>query len=263
MGRLTLIGSASMSGVTLRIPFRPFGATTVASRGPNRSAPTKQGRSPSTVFAQWMPFDGGAALAWLDGRDFDENPDPAIARMEVRLARWLSDRPWSEETVLDSSVCTCCPMATLAHPSGPVELVYRDRLPGEIRDFNRILVEPSPLVHFMTLGRSSANGWEIAACPVNGASLSQNAERTLAVWFTATEDTARVRLAWREVGSVAFGAPHDLHQSPPLGRVTSATDQRGILLRHVARNQRNRQRQRGWVSHGMPKGQPLIPLLCR
>jgi hypothetical protein len=191
-------------------------------------SPHKAGPVAEYGFAQWMPFDGGAALAWLDGRDFDENPDPATARMEVRLARWLSDRPWSEETVLDSSVCTCCPMATLAHPSGPVELVYRDRLAGEIRDFNRILVEPTS-GSFHDLGPLQRDGWEIAACPVNGASLSQNAERTLAVWFTATEDTARVRLAWREVGSVAFGAPHDLHQSPPLGRVTSATDQRGYF----------------------------------
>ena len=87
-------------------------------------------------------------------------------------------------------------MATLAHPSGPVELVYRDRLAGEIRDFTRILDEPTS-GSFHDLGPLQRDGWEIAACPVNGASLSQNAERTLAFWFTATEDTARVSLAWR------------------------------------------------------------------
>ena len=189
-------------------------------------SPHKTERVAEYGFAQWMPFDGGAALAWLDGRDFDENPNPAAARMEVRQARWLSDRPWSEETVLDSSACTCCPMATLDHPSGPVELVYRDRLAGEIRDFNRILIEPTS-GSFQDLGPLHRDGWEIAACPVNGASLSKNAERTLAVWYTASEDNPRVQFAWREAGSAAFGAPHDLHQNPPLGRVTTAVDQRG------------------------------------
>ena len=141
-------------------------------------SPHKTERVAEYGFAQWMPFDGGAALAWLDGRDFDENPHPSTARMEVRLARWLSDRPWSEETVLDSSACTCCPMATLDHPSGPVELVYRDRLAGEIRDFNRILIEPTS-GSFQDLGPLHRDGWEIAACPVNGASLSKNAELSL------------------------------------------------------------------------------------
>lgn len=189
-------------------------------------SPHEGGRIAEYGFAQWMPFDGGAALAWLDGRDFDESPDPATARMEVRLARWHTGDRWSVETVLDSSACTCCPMATLVHPSGPVELVYRDRLAGEIRDFNRILIEPTS-GSFQDLGTLHHDGWEIAACPVNGASLSQNAERTLAVWYTAAENTARVRFAWREVGSETFGTPHDLHQNTPLGRVTTATDQRG------------------------------------
>lgn len=189
-------------------------------------SPHQGGQVAQYGFAQWMPFDGGAALAWLDGRDFDENPDPSAARMEVRLAQWHADNSWSGETVLDSSACTCCPLATLVHPSGPVELVYRDRLEGEIRDFNRILVEPAS-GSFQDLGPLHRDGWEIAACPVNGASLSKNSERTLAVWYTAAEDTARVRFAWREAESAAFDAPHDLHQNAPLGRVATATDQRG------------------------------------
>jgi hypothetical protein len=57
--------------------------------------------------------------------------------------------------------------------------------------------------------------------------MSQNAERTLAVWYTAAEDSARVRFAWREAGAIAFDQPHDLHQNAPLGRVTTATDERG------------------------------------
>jgi hypothetical protein len=189
-------------------------------------SPHKGGQVAEYGFAQWMPFDGGAALAWLDGRDFDENADPVTARMEVRLAQWFAGEPWSQEFVLDSSACTCCPMATLVHPSGPVELVYRDRLEGEIRDFNRILVDPAS-GSFQNLGPLHRDGWEIAACPVNGASISKNAERTLAVWYTAAEDTARVRFAWREAESAAFDAPHDLHQNTPLGRVTTATDERG------------------------------------
>ncbi|MGB2384783.1 MAG: hypothetical protein ACPH8E_04735 [Flavobacteriales bacterium] len=189
-------------------------------------SPHKAGQVAEYGFAQWMPFDGGAALAWLDGRDFDENPDPATARMEVRLAQWHASETWSDETVLDSSACTCCPMSTLVHPSGPVELVYRDRLAGEIRDFNRILIEPTS-GSFQELGPLHRDGWEIAACPVNGASMSQNAERTLAVWYTAAEDSARVRFAWRKAGAIAFDQPHDLHQNAPLGRVTTATDERG------------------------------------
>lgn len=238
-------------------------------QGKSWSAPEQPHQDSSIAehgFAQWMPFEGGAALAWLDGRDFDGHSDPGSARMEVRSATWLNGEPWSEEIVLDSSACTCCPMATLPLGSSQYELVYRDRLQGEIRDFNRIEIDARSQ-EFRNLGALHTDGWEIAACPVNGASMCQNSERVLAVWYTAAQDEARIKMAWRmkgEKGEAAFQEPLELHQNPPLGRITCATDDQGhfyaIWLETNATGGVDWMGHH-WDAHGTPINPTPVPLI--
>ena len=201
---------SSDSGTTWSKPTQPHSDTAIAEHG----------------FAQWMPFDGGAALAWLDGRNFDGHPDLSKAPMEVRMARWLASETWSDELVLDSSACTCCPMAALGGQDGSYELVYRDRTDGEIRDFNRLHIQPHS-GEWQDLGLLHSDGWEIAACPVNGASLSQNDTRSLAIWYTGANNEPQVKFAWRTDPLKSFEPPTKIHQNTPLGRVVSTTDMQG------------------------------------
>ena len=197
-------------GQTWSAPSRPHGDTAVAEHG----------------FAQWLPYDGGARLVWLDGRDFDGHPDPSRARMEVRMNDWPADRGWSAETVLDSSACTCCPMTAVQTPTGAYELIYRDRSADEIRDFSRMHINAAG-GSYEVRGPLHDDGWQIAACPVNGASLVANGDRVLAVWYTAAGNDPQVLAAWRAHDDTQYGDPFELHTHAPLGRIATAADDAG------------------------------------
>jgi hypothetical protein len=198
-------------GKTWETPSQPHRDTSVAEHG----------------FAQWLTHENGAALTWLDGRDFEQHPNPMIARMELRTAEWPHDQDWQEELVLDSSVCSCCPMDLAQLPDGSFELLYRDRLQGEIRDFSRSRYVPGDQNPWSSLGLLHADHWEIAACPVNGAALSASSTRALALWYSAADDVAIVKGAWRIGDSIHFGKPFQLNKQFPIGRVASACDQKG------------------------------------
>lgn len=200
----------SMDGGQLwSVPDRPHRDTAVAEHG----------------FGQWMVDGQGTAFGWLDGRRFDGHPDPAKAPMEVRAAQWRPESGWSAEVVLDSSACTCCPLAAAPWAGGHL-LAYRDRTTEEVRDFSGIVVRAAPNgIPESTDGPLpiGSDGWRIAGCPVNGASLSASEERLLAVWFTAAGDSARVRSAWLTPEG-RWSPPEDLHGGSAVGRVTAARD---------------------------------------
>jgi len=196
-------------GHTWSGPTRPHQDTAIAEHG----------------FAQWLPHENGAQMVWLDGRDFDGHPDPSQARMELRMNNWTREG-WQEESLLDSSVCTCCPMTAAATSDSTYELIYRDRLPVEIRDFSRLQINvqsgecsASKLLH--------EDGWKIAACPVNGASLAQNNDRFLAVWYTAAGNEPTIYHAWRNPADSEYSDPKPLHVNAPLGRIATAVDGHG------------------------------------
>ena len=229
-------------GRTWSEPDRPHGDTAVAEHG----------------FGQWMLDGRGTMFAWLDGRRFDGHPNPAKAPMEVRAAQWRADSGWSEEIVLDTSACTCCPLAAAPTADGYL-LAYRDRTPEEIRDFSgvtlrastegppRVVFEAAPLGH---------DGWQIAGCPVNGSALATAGDLTLALWFTNAQDTARIRSAWRHSDGT-WSAVTDLQQGPAVGRVAAATDGQGRF--HGIWMER---REAGAVLVGQcwsAEGEPLLP----
>lgn len=195
-------------GRTWSAPDRPHRDTAVAEHG----------------FGQWMVGPEGVVFAWLDGRRFDGHPDPAKAPMEVRAAQWRPSDGWSEELVLDSSACTCCPLSSAPWSGGHL-LAYRDRTTDEIRDFSGISVRPSSAGpprrgRPMPIG---SDGWRIAGCPVNGSALAASDHRMMAVWFTSAEDSARVRSAWLGRDG-QWSAVADLNAESAVGRVAAAAD---------------------------------------
>lgn len=162
-----------------------------------------------------------ASAAWLDGRKSGKggHDSPAhgsaVSEMMV-VAGGLDARGRAmPETVIDERACDCCQTAAAVTSTGAI-VAYRDRSPDEIRDIYTVRrvgtkwSAPAP-VH--------RDGWKIAACPVNGPSISARGTRVALAWFTAANDSARVKLAFSANGGAAFGAPVRIDDGNPAGRV--------------------------------------------
>ena len=138
-------------------------------------------------FASLFPIGDGFGLVWLDGRAMNPST-PAGASpgarsgqeagheghgggaMSVRFARFDENFKQLEESVVDAKVCECCP-TTAAVTSEGIITAYRNRSDDEIRD-NYV----SRFVNgkWSTPRAVFSDNWKIAACPVNGPSLSAN-----------------------------------------------------------------------------------------
>ena len=180
-----------------------------------------------------MWADGGTGGAmWLDGRKYSKaghNPSNEMMLMSASIDAF--GKPTGETTV-DARVCDCCQTAAAMTSTGPV-VVYRDRTANEIRDIYVVRrvggtwSEPMP-VH--------DDGWNIAACPVNGPSISARGSRVGVAWFTAANDSARVKFAFSDDAAARFGAPVRVDDGNPAGRVgTVLLDDGSALVTWIER----------------------------
>jgi hypothetical protein len=196
-----LISRSPDSGRSWESPFRPHRDGTLSEHG----------------FVSLFPGpEGGFGAVWLDGRLFPA-AEAAGGHPEMMLRHtWVdaSGRP-GEDRVIDARVCDCCQTAAAITSAGPL-VVYRDRSPGEIRDIyvtrwtDGAWEEGRPVHH---------DGWEIAACPVNGPAVAASGERVVVAWFTAARDTPQVHVAFSDDAGATFGPPLRGDDGDPLGRV--------------------------------------------
>jgi hypothetical protein len=187
--------SSSDSGTTWSDPTRPHEDDSAAEHG----------------FVSIVPAPGGAFdVVWLDGRAM-ESPG---GTMRLMANRWNGQR-FEGETVLDADVCTCC-QTDAARVGDDLLVAYRDRTAEEIRDVSLVRrrdgawQKPRPL---------HADGWHIAACPVNGPALEARAPRVAVAWFTSAEATPRVLVVESNDGGRSFGEALRVDGGEPLGRV--------------------------------------------
>lgn len=166
-------------------------------------------------FVSLVPWDDGRLLTvWLDGRQYADTTH-AHAGMSLRAAFLDPEGRRTGEAVLDDHTCDCCQTAAVRTSTGAL-VAYRDRTGTEIRDISLVrLVDgqwtaPQPLHH---------DGWRIEACPVNGPALAAEGDRVAAAWFTAAQDSPRVYVAFSNDGGASFGAPVQVDEGAPLGRV--------------------------------------------
>lgn len=166
-------------------------------------------------FLSFYPAGGDSVgMVWLDGR----KSSPAFggtAEMTLRSTTVAPDGSLGPEITLDERICDCCQTSVAMAAGGPVA-VYRNRTEGEVRDiYVTRLVGGN-----WTEGRPvHEDGWEIAACPVNGPAVAAAGERVVVAWFTAARDTARVRVAFSDDGGATFGPAHRVDGGDPAGRV--------------------------------------------
>ena len=192
--------------------------------------PHRDGVSAEHGFVSFFPVDGRTLGAvWLDGRHYagwDETHGqvghigrPDDPEMSLRFTTLIPANPpeagLGAEELLDARICDCCQTSAALTDRGPV-VVYRDRSPEEIRDISILRREgdqwtaPRPI---------HEDGWEIAACPVNGPMVAAQGEQVAVAWFTAQGDRPRVQVAFSTDAGDTFSEPIQVDDGDPGGRV--------------------------------------------
>ena len=184
--------------------------------------PHHDGTKTEHGFASLFPLGDGLGAIWLDGRNMkpaaghDEHGGGGV--MTVHFARF--DKNWKqvEESAVDARVCECCPTAVTVTSEGVIA-AFRDRSASEIRD-----IYTSRLVNgkWSEPAAVHADGWKIAACPVNGPALSASGRNVAASWFTVKGDQGQAYLAFSADAGRTYGAPIRVDDGGSLGRVDVA-----------------------------------------
>lgn len=173
-------------------------------------------------FVSMIPHSDSTFLSiWLDGRNMegvhgghDSHGDLSTA-MTLRSAVLSHNLELLEEAEIDASVCECCGTSAVRVEDGFL-VAFRNRSSEEIRDIYTSKLtkkgwsKPLP-VH--------DDNWKIAACPVNGPSLSALNSKVAVAWYTAARDTSKVLLSTSENSGSNFGLPLRIDKGSPLGRV--------------------------------------------
>lgn len=172
--------------------------------------------SQSVEFVVLQPIANGRVLAaWLDGRDH--------AQGQALYSRVLDET--GSDLLVDPLVCDCCQL-TMTEAQGAVTLAYRGRTKDEVRDMR---------VAQFSGGKWSkptelhADGWKIAACPVNGPQLAAHGPSLGAAWYTAAGENPRV-FAAHAAGNGTFGRAVQINVGRAVGRVDSVMLPDGRLL---------------------------------
>lgn len=174
-------------------------------------SPTEHG-----FVALWPAKGDSVQAAWLDGRLMaGGHGSEGGGAMTLQSVTMASDGSKGREQALDLRSCDCCQVAATVTANGPV-VAYRDRSDDEIRDIAVVRYVDGEWSEPRIVHR---DGWQIAACPVNGPALSSRGNRVAVAWFTGAQDTARVLVAFSSDGGASFGAPVRVDNGSPVGRV--------------------------------------------
>lgn len=168
-------------------------------------------------FVSLFEAAAGLGLAWLDGRGY-ASAGRGAGEMSVRAALAGPDGAPGPEMLVDGRACDCCQTDVAITSTGPV-LVYRDRSPEEVRD---IVVTRLVGATWTAPVRVHADDWVIPACPVNGPAVAARGEQVAVAWFTAAQDTPRVRVALSGDAAETFEPPVRIDLGDPVGRVDVA-----------------------------------------
>jgi hypothetical protein len=158
---------------------------------------------------------GKLGAVWLDGRKFSKEGHHASNEMMLVSTTLDANGTRGPEVRLDERTCDCCQNSAALTSDGPI-VAYRDRSPEEIRD---IYVTRRVNGQWTEGVAVHADNWKIAACPVNGPALAADGQRVALAWFTAANDSPRVKVAFSDNAGATFGGPARVDGGNPAGRV--------------------------------------------
>ncbi len=179
--------------------------------------PHEDGTPTEHGFVSTVAVDGALGFLWLDGRSFVPAAAGATPAMEMALYFRLAEggRAAGPETLVDGRVCDCCQTDMALTSRGPIA-VYRDRSAHEIRDIRIARMRDGAWVQGSVVHE---DGWETAACPVNGPAVVARGEDVAVAWFTAAGGVPHVKVAFSRDAGGRFGAPLVVDMGNPAGRV--------------------------------------------
>ncbi len=189
-------------------------------------SPTEHG------FVSMLPWDGGAALVWLDGRQMKtaeeagEAEDLDMGDMSVRATTIEVDGALGADLLIDDRSCECC-QTSLARTSAGLVAAYRDRSREEVRD---IAVSRYADGGWTRPTIVAEDNWVFPGCPVNGPRLSARADDVVIAWFTGADRVSAVYTAFSSDGGESFGPPIRTDEGDPLGRVDALLLSEGSAL---------------------------------
>ncbi|HUR59465.1 MAG TPA: sialidase family protein, partial [Opitutaceae bacterium] len=161
--------------------------------------------------------DGRVLAAWLDGRAHQKS-----GRTQL-FARIVGSS--EADSLIDPSVCDCCPTTLTSFLDGSAVLAYRGRSSDEVRDIRVARFRQGAWSETRVLNHDE---WRVAGCPVNGPALASDGGRVAAAWFTAADNDPRVLVSFSPDAGARFLMPLRLDTAKPAGRVDS------LLLRDAA-----------------------------
>jgi hypothetical protein len=171
-------------------------------------------------FLTFAPTATGADAIFLTPSEPDDEASTAEhAGHEMEHIKTLAavsfaaDGTVSGQQTVDPDVCSCC-MTDIAHTSAGAVAVYRDHLPGNIRDISIIRRVNGAWTEPMSVAK---DGWEIPGCPTNGPAVAARGSQVAVAWFTAANDTPRLKLAFSTDGGASFAAPIVIDDGQPVG----------------------------------------------
>lgn len=188
-------------------------------------APHRDGTDTYFGFVSMVPVAGDrVGLVWLGG----EESEKEATDKTLHYATVDRDGTIHDGALLDPRVCDCCSTGAVLTEDGSIIVVYRDRSDEEVRDISVIRKESEAWGEPATI---HADNWKINGCPVNGPEIDAAGERAVATWFTVdAKDRGHVRTAFSSDGGRSFGAPIEVDDGNPLGRVDVVLDEDGSAI---------------------------------
>ena len=163
-------------------------------------------------FVSLIPENRHVRAFWLDGRQMKKPTGKMMLRTAILDANEIKS-----ENMLDDDVCTCCPTGAIQLPSGSA-VVYRDRLPQEIRDISLVHLKNNA---WSKPSRIEKDNWVMPGCPVNGPSIATNGNIIAVSRFTVIKNKAKIILRLFIDGQTASGKEITLDENIPVGRCTT------------------------------------------
>ena len=170
-------------------------------------------------FVSLIPENRHVRAFWLDGRQMKKPTGKMMLRTAI-----LDGNEIKSENMLDDDVCTCCPTGAIQLPSGSA-VVYRDRLPQEIRDISLVHLKNNT---WSKPSRIQKDNWVMPGCPVNGPSISTNGNIIAVSRFTVIKNKAKIILRLFKVGQAESGKEITLDENVPVGRCTTVCSEDAV-----------------------------------
>ena len=163
-------------------------------------------------FVSLIPENRHVRAFWLDGRQMKKPTGKMMLRTAI-----LDGNEIKSENMIDDDVCTCCPTGAIQLPGGSA-VVYRDRLPQEIRDISLVHIKNDA---WSKPSRIQNDNWVMPGCPVNGPSIATNGNIIAVSRFTVIKNKAKIILRLFKDGQAESGKEITLDENIPVGRCTT------------------------------------------